>query len=200
MSAIFETGRKEKSIFLFLIFAFVYAGIETNFANFLPALMLEKGAEEISVISVSFFWTGMVCGRLLTSIFGGRLTSVAFLIFSAGALTVLLLILAWFPVHQTQLLLVFFIGLSAAGIFPCAVTLASLAGKPFTEEITSLFISSASLGGALLSFLIGWAIDASAAAVFPFLLFGGLGGLLLVISAVIFLSGLQKNKQSHLDM
>lgn len=200
VSAIFETGRKEKSIFLFLIFAFVYAGIETNFANFLPALMLEKGAEEISVISVSFFWTGMVCGRLLTSIFGGRLTSVAFLIFSAGALTVLLLILAWFPVHQTQLLLVFFIGLSAAGIFPCAVTLASLAGKPFTEEITSLFISSASLGGALLSFLIGWAIDASAAAVFPFLLFGGLGGLLLVISAVIFLSGLQKNKQSHLDM
>ncbi len=130
--------------------------------------MLEKGAEEISVISVSFFWTGMVCGRLLTSIFGGRLTSVAFLIFSAGALTVLLLILVWFPLHQTQLLLVFFIGLSAAGIFPCAVTLASLAGKPFTEEITSLFISSASLGGALLSFLIGWAIDASAAAVFRF--------------------------------
>ncbi|MBJ3821879.1 hypothetical protein JGD07_24845, partial [Salmonella enterica subsp. enterica serovar Typhimurium] len=152
VSAIFETGRKEKNIFLFLIFAFVYAGIETNFANFLPALMLEKGAEEISVISVTFFWTGMVCGRLLTSIFGGRITSVAFLIFSAGALTVLLLILAWFPVHQTQLLLVFFIGLSAAGIFPCAVTLASLAGKPFTEEITSLFISSASLGGALLSF------------------------------------------------
>ncbi|WHF44672.1 hypothetical protein QKW34_20215 [Bacillus licheniformis] len=111
----------------------------------------------------------------MTSIFGGRITSVGFLIFSAGALTVLLLILAWFPVHQTQLLLVFFIGLSAAGIFPCAVTLASLAGKPFTEEITSLFISSASLGGALLSFLIGWAIDASAAAVFPFLLFGGLG-------------------------
>lgn len=200
VSAIFEIGRKEKNIFLFLIFAFVYAGIETNFANFLPALMLEKGAEEISVISVTFFWTGMVCGRLLTSIFGGRLTSVAFLIFSAGALTVLLLILAWFPVHQLQLLLVFFIGLSAAGIFPCAVTLASLAGKPFTEEITSLFISSASLGGALLSFLIGWAIDASAAAVFPFLLFGGLGGLLLVISAVIFLSGLQKNKQSHLEM
>ncbi len=199
-SAIFEIGRKEKNILLFLIFAFVYAGIETNFANFLPALMLEKGAGEISVISVSFFWTGMVCGRLLTSILGGRLTSVAFLIFSAGALTVLLLILAYFPVHETQLLLVFFIGLSAAGIFPCAVTLASLAGKPFTEEITSLFISSASLGGALLSFLIGWALDVSTAAVFPFLLFGGLGALLLVISAVIFLSTLQKNKQSHMDM
>ena len=37
---------KKKTFSSFSYFAFVYAGIETNFANFLPALMLEKGAEE----------------------------------------------------------------------------------------------------------------------------------------------------------
>ncbi|MDA7027425.1 MFS transporter [Bacillus sp. CLL-7-23] len=199
-TAIFQKGKKEKNILFFLIFAFFYAGIETNFANFLPALMCEKGADEISVISVSFFWMGMVFGRFLLSLLGNRLTSAIFLIFSTGILTGLLFTLAWLPHHGTQILLIFCIGFSAAGIFPCAVTLTSLAGKPFTEEMTSFFISSASLGGALLAFLIGWAIDFSTDVILPLSLFTGMGLLLIVISGIILFISLQKNKQSHMDM
>ncbi|MDA1476418.1 MFS transporter [Bacillus changyiensis] len=199
-TAIFQKGKKEKIILFFLIFAFFYAGIETNLANFLPALMCEKGADEISVISVSFFWMGMVFGRFLLSLLGNRLTSAIFLIFSTAILTGLLFILVWLPHHGIQILLIFCIGFSAAGIFPCAVTLASLAGKPFTEEMTSFFISSASLGGALLAFLIGWAIDFSTDVILPLSLFTGMGLLLIVISSIILFISLQKNKQSHMDM
>ncbi|MDI5788115.1 hypothetical protein PO124_05555 [Bacillus licheniformis] len=74
-----------------------------------------------------------------------------------------------------------------------------MAGKPFTEEITSLFISSASLGGALLSFLIGWAIDASAAAVFPFCCSADWGLAAGDQRGELFYPAC-KNKQSHLDM
>ena len=70
--------------------------------------------------------------------------------------------------------------------------------KAFTEEITSLFISSASLGGALLSFLIGWAIDASAAAVFRFCCSAD-WGLAAGDQRGDFYPAC-KNKQSHLDM
>lgn len=51
------------------------------------------------------------------------------------------------------------IGLSIAGIFPIALTLASIIIQKYVDEVTSLFIASASFGGAIISFLIGWSLN-----------------------------------------
>lgn len=53
----------------------------------------------------------------------------------------------------------FLIGLSIAGIFPIALTLASIIIQKYVDEVTSLFIASASFGGAIISFLIGWSLN-----------------------------------------
>ncbi|WP_255796037.1 MFS transporter, partial [Mycobacteroides abscessus] len=51
---------------LLLAFAMVYAGFETNFANFLPRIVGSDGEVGASVLAVSGFWFGITSGRLIT--------------------------------------------------------------------------------------------------------------------------------------
>ncbi|MDG3044643.1 hypothetical protein OE903_14520 [Bacillus sp. B6(2022)] len=60
-SLLFDRGNR-MIVVLMICFAFFYAGIETNFANFLPSIMLEKG-ETTGVFCGLYFWTAIVIGR-----------------------------------------------------------------------------------------------------------------------------------------
>ncbi|WP_144504126.1 MFS transporter [Bacillus pumilus] len=160
-------------VVIMICFAFFYAGIETNFANFLPSIMLEKGGDNWGLFAVSTFWTAIVIGRTVIARKADHLHPLRFLKLSA-ALMILLLVIFALTTHITaQLLLIFFIGLCAAGMFPIALTASALMIENAIDEATSYFIAAASLGGACLSFLIGfsleWAGAASAIFVFAFL-------------------------------
>ncbi|MGE6858087.1 MFS transporter [Bacillus sp. FSL K6-2841] len=160
-------------VVIMICFAFFYAGIETNFANFLPSIMLEKGGDNWGLFAVSTFWTAIVIGRTVIARKADQLHPLRFLKLSA-ALMILLLVTFALTTHITaQLLLIFFIGLCAAGMFPIALTASALMIENAIDEATSYFIAAASLGGACLSFLIGfsieWAGAASATFVFAFL-------------------------------
>ncbi|MFP3810566.1 MFS transporter [Bacillus sp. SIMBA_005] len=160
-------------VVIMICFAFFYAGIETNFANFLPSIMLEKGGDNWGLFAVSTFWTAIVIGRTVIARKADQLHPLRFLKLSA-ALMILLLVTFALTTHITaQLLLIFFIGLCAAGMFPIALTASALMIENAIDEATSYFIAAASLGGACLSFLIGfsleWAGAASAIFVFAFL-------------------------------
>ncbi|WP_144523434.1 MFS transporter [Bacillus pumilus] len=160
-------------VVIMICFAFFYAGIETNFANFLPSIMLEKGGDNWGLFAVSTFWTAIVIGRTVIARKADQLHPLRFLKLSA-ALMILLLVIFALTTHITaQLLLIFFIGLCAAGMFPIALTASALMIENAIDEATSYFIAAASLGGACLSFLIGfsleWAGAASAIFVFAFL-------------------------------
>ncbi|MGN7329226.1 MFS transporter [Bacillus pumilus] len=160
-------------VVIMICFAFFYAGIETNFANFLPSIMLEKGGDNWGLFAVSTFWAAIVIGRTVIARKADHLHPLRFLKLSA-ALMILLLVIFALTTHITfQLLLIFFIGLCAAGMFPIALTASALMIENAIDEATSYFIAAASLGGACLSFLIGfsleWAGAASAIFVFAFL-------------------------------
>ncbi|MBR3379398.1 MAG: MFS transporter, partial [Bacillus sp. (in: Bacteria)] len=160
-------------VVIMICFAFFYAGIETNFANFLPSIMLEKGGENWGLFAVSTFWTAIVIGRTLIARKADQLHPLRFLKLSASLMILLLVIFALTTHITAQLILIFFIGLCAAGMFPIALTASALMIENAIDEATSYFIAAASLGGACLSFLIGfsleWAGAASAVFVFAFL-------------------------------
>ena len=160
-------------VVLMICFAFFYAGIETNFANFLPSIMLEKGGDHWSLFAVSTFWTAIVIGRTIIARKADQLHPLRFLKLSAALMILLLVIFALTTHIAAQLILIFFIGLCAAGMFPIALTASALMIENAIDEATSYFIAAASLGGACLSFLIGfsleWAGAASAVFVFAFL-------------------------------
>lgn len=160
-------------VVIMICFAFFYAGIETNFANFLPSIMLEKGGENWGLFAVSTFWTAIVIGRTVIARKADQLHPLRFLKLSASLMILLLVIFALTTHIAAQLILIFFIGLCAAGMFPIALTASALMIENAIDEATSYFIAAASLGGACLSFLIGfsleWAGAASAVFVFAFL-------------------------------
>ncbi|WP_345806898.1 MFS transporter [Bacillus pumilus] len=160
-------------VVIMICFAFFYAGIETNFANFLPSIMLEKGGDNWGLFAVSTFWTAIVIGRTVIARKADKLHPLRFLKRSAALMILLLVVFALTTHIAAQLLLIFFIGLCAAGMFPIALTASALMIENAIDEATSYFIAAASLGGACLSFLIGfsleWAGAASAVFVFAFL-------------------------------
>ncbi|MBD3860063.1 MFS transporter [Bacillus sp. 28A-2] len=160
-------------VVLMICFAFFYAGIETNFANFLPSIMLEKGGENWGLFAVSTFWTAIVIGRTVIARKADQLHPLRFLKLSAALMILLLVVFALTTHIAAQLILIFFIGLCAAGMFPIALTASALMIENAIDEATSYFIAAASLGGACLSFFIGfsleWAGAASAVFVFAFL-------------------------------
>ncbi|PRS27527.1 MFS transporter [Bacillus pumilus] len=160
-------------VVIMICFAFFYAGIETNFANFLPSIMLEKGGDNWGLFAVSTFWTAIVIGRTVIARKADQLHPLRFLKLSAALMILLLVVFAMTTHIAAQLFLIFFIGLCAAGMFPIALTASALMIENAIDEATSYFIAAASLGGACLSFLIGfsleWAGAASAVFVFAFL-------------------------------
>ncbi|PFB87256.1 hypothetical protein CN273_07320 [Bacillus thuringiensis] len=154
----FKNG-KVKIILFISLFAFLYAGIETNLANFLSTIMILTNNELISSISISCFWLAIVIGR----IFIGKLVhKFNYWIYISSSCFTLVILLFLFPfVRGTGMYLsvIFIIGLVIAGIFPITLILASRIMENNIDEVTSLFIASASLGGALVSFLISWSLS-----------------------------------------
>ncbi|MEC0248552.1 MFS transporter [Paenibacillus chitinolyticus] len=174
-------GGEKRSLGLLILFAFVYAGIETSYANFLPSLMIVGGFESYSLIGVSVFWASMVIGRTVLAVKGKKIPPLPMLQISALCL---ILLLGVFPfLHDAILALgvIFLTGIAASPLFPVAITFAASVKRGYVDEVTSYFIAAASLGGSLISLLIGWSLVLEELSVTLFL-FAGLALLLWFIS------------------
>ncbi|MEY9093676.1 sugar MFS transporter [Paenibacillus sp. RC84] len=172
---------EKRSLSLLILFAFVYAGIETSYANFLPSLMIVGGFESYSLIGVSVFWASMVIGRTVLAVKGKKIPPLPMLQISALCL---ILLLGVFPfLHDAILALgvIFLTGIAASPLFPVAITFAASVKRGYVDEVTSYFIAAASLGGSLISLLIGWSLALEELSVTLFL-FAGLALLLWFIS------------------
>lgn len=147
--------------FLLLAFAVVYAGFETNFANFLPQIVSSQHATGARVLAVSGFWLGITVGRLLAVGVVHAIVGRKSLAGLAAALTAVLLGLAHFGGELAMTLpWVIAAGLLAAAMFPVALTLATRIGGIPTPIMTSYFVASASLGGAVMAVPVGLTLDA----------------------------------------
>lgn len=164
-----------------LVFAVVYAGFETNFANFLPRIVGSHGDAGASVLAVSAFWFGITTGRLVAASVVHAIVGRKALAALAVGLTGVLLGLAHFDGELLAALpWVMAAGLFASAMFPVALTLATRIGGIPIPVMTSYFVASASLGGALLAVPVGITLDRFGphGAV---LLFAGAAGLLVVL-------------------
>lgn len=142
-------------------FAFVYAGVETNAANFLPQILGASEGHSEAVLSVSLFWIGIVTGRMLTGILAERsVVPPALIIMTTGLLlSTLCLLLLGLPDTRTSFVWITLMGFSAGGIFPSTLTMATRFANRPARTTTSFFVAAASLGGALISLPVGLVID-----------------------------------------
>ncbi|SLI21778.1 Putative glucose/mannose:H+ symporter GlcP [Mycobacteroides abscessus subsp. bolletii] len=166
---------------LLLVFAMVYAGFETNFANFLPRIVDSDREVGASVLAVSGFWFGITSGRLLTVTVVHAVVGRKALTGLAVGLTGVLVGLAQFGAGLLAALpWVVAAGVFASAMFPVALTLATRIGGIPIPIMTSYFVACASLGGAAMAVPVGFTLDT----------FGSYGVVLLFASAAALLVAL----------
>ncbi|WBX81573.1 hypothetical protein PD280_07730 [Virgibacillus salarius] len=88
-----------------------------------------------------------------------KITYSNYLIVSCLLLIVFLNLFPYIAYPLLQLVNIFLIAFSIAGIFPIVLTLSSIIIGKYVDEVTSIFIAAASFGGAIISLLIGWSIE-----------------------------------------
>lgn len=166
---------------LLLVFAVVYAGFETNFANFLPRIVGSHGEATTSVLAVSGFWFGITSGRLLAvSVVHTIVGRKALAVLAIGLTTALVGLARFSDELVTALPWVIAAGLLAAAMFPVALTLATRIGGIPIPIMTSYFVASASLGGAAMALPVGTTLDAFGPRGVA-LLFAGAAALLVIL-------------------
>ncbi|ANS77124.1 fucose permease [Paenibacillus yonginensis] len=171
---------------VFILFFFIYVGIEMGFVNFLPSMLVERSgaAEATAAYGVTVFWLAMSVGRMYAGVLAQKIGFAKYIIFG---LFFSLLFLSLFNLvdHFLMFLLaVLFVGLFLSGVFSIALVYATTL-LPGSEETTpSLLIAAGGIGGAVLPLLLGRSMDHLGAAPTGWLLAGVLA-LLLALGLII---------------
>ena len=106
------------TVILFIsLFAFLYAGIETNLANFLSTIMILTNNELISSVSISCFWLAIVIGRILVGKLAHKFNYWTYITSSCFTLVILLSLFPFVRGTGMYLFIIFIIGLVIAGVF-----------------------------------------------------------------------------------
>jgi FHS family glucose/mannose:H+ symporter-like MFS transporter len=168
---------------LFMLFFFLYVGLEISIVNFLPAIFLEKmqASTSLATLSVSAFWLAMVIGRLFAGVIAERINYFRFLAVTCAGSVIVLVLMAVNSAISVGYTLVLLLGLLMAGMFAVSLIYANRFIPGMTERTTSLLIASGGLGGALLPLAAGWSMDHLATAFTLWILVG----LILVSLAII---------------
>lgn len=188
-------GRNLSILTLFILFFFVYVGMEMSLANFMPVILIEKlGLNESSAaLSVTCFWVAMSVGRLFAGYVAERFRYRNYVLFSAIAALVFLILFPGAGAAWSAFALILLLGFALSGLFSIALVFSSKL-LPGTEESTpSLMIASGGVGGALLPLLTGWLLDEAGATASAWL-FAALAALLVVISLIAY--GLERQETS----
>ncbi|TYP75426.1 MFS transporter [Paenibacillus methanolicus] len=190
-------GRNLGILILFILFFFLYVGMEMSLANFLPVILIEKlGLNESSAaLSVTCFWVAMTIGRLFAGHVAERFHYRNYVLLSSIAALLFLILFPGASAAWSAFALILLLGFALSGLFSIALVFSSKL-LPGTEESTpSLMIAAGGVGGALLPLLTGWMLDEVGATASAWL-FAALAALLVVISLIAY--GLQR-QQSPLE-
>lgn len=146
---------------IFIVFVFLYVGIETSAINFMPSIFvqhLKQGTSEATV-SVTVFWMAMVIGRVFTGYAAEKISYFRFLFISASGAILFLVGMTVVKGAALSFALVFMLGLCLSGIFAIWIVFANRLFPGNTKQITSILIASGGVGGAILPLLVGWSLD-----------------------------------------
>ncbi|GGA48053.1 MFS transporter [Paenibacillus physcomitrellae] len=180
------TGSRAVLLAVFVLFFFIYVGIEMGFVNFLPSMLVERSGagEATAAYGVAVFWLAMSIGRVYAGILAQKIGFAPYIICGIFLSLVFLSLFNLVDHFAMFLLAVLFIGLFLSGIFSIALVYATTL-LPGSEATTpSLLIASGGVGGAVLPLLLGRSMDHYGAAPTGWLLAGVLA-LLLVLGLII---------------
>jgi FHS family glucose/mannose:H+ symporter-like MFS transporter len=155
-------GKKQAAIMSLFSFLFlIYVGIEMSLVNFLPAIFIEnlKVSDAMATLSVTFFWSTMVVGRVFAGVIAERISYPRYLIY--GSVGTLLFLAGFSAVMNVwgAFALVLLLGLFMSGMFAILLIYANSLLPGMTEKTTSLLIAAGGIGGALLPLFTGWSLD-----------------------------------------
>ncbi|WP_149096377.1 MFS transporter [Paenibacillus terrae] len=146
---------------IFIVFFFVYMGLELGLMNFLPSILIEtlQLRESVASLGVSILWIAMIIGRM----FSGRIAEssgyIPFLLWSAIGNFFFLVAMVFISSQWATYLLIFGAGLFMSGLFCIALVYANVLIPGMTERTTSILIASGGVGGSVLQYVIGWSMS-----------------------------------------
>lgn len=147
---------------IFVLFFFVYMGLELGLMNFLPSILVERLdlSESIASLSVSILWVAMIVGRLFSGKIAEAVQYMPFLIWSTIGTLLFTLSMVFVSGQWVTYVLIFGTGLFMSGLFCIALVYANVLIPGMTERTTSILIASGGIGGAVLQYLTGWSMSA----------------------------------------
>ncbi|MFS0855077.1 MFS transporter [Paenibacillus taichungensis] len=161
------TGRSQYSrkhlglLTIFVIFFFVYMGLELGLMNFLPSILVERLQlqESVASLSVSILWIAMIIGRLFSGKIAEAVNYMPFLIWSTVGTLLFAVAMVFVTGQWATYLLIFGTGLFMSGLFCIALVYANILIPGMTERTTSILIASGGIGGAILQYVTGWSMS-----------------------------------------
>ncbi|GGH41511.1 glucose/mannose transporter GlcP [Paenibacillus silvae] len=147
---------------IFVVFFFVYMGLELGLMNFLPSILVERLelSESIASLSVSILWIAMIVGRLFSGKIAEAVQYMPFLIWSTVGTLLFTMSMVFVSGQWVTYVLIFGTGLFMSGLFCIALVYANVLIPGMTERTTSILIASGGIGGAVLQYLTGWSMSA----------------------------------------
>ncbi|KGP82479.1 MULTISPECIES: MFS transporter [unclassified Paenibacillus] len=147
---------------IFVIFFFIYMGLELGLMNFLPSILVERLQlqESVASLSVSILWIAMIIGRLFSGKIAEAVNYMPFLIWSTVGTLLFAVAMVFVTGQWATYVLIFGTGLFMSGLFCIALVYANLLIPGMTERTTSILIASGGIGGAILQYVTGWSMSA----------------------------------------
>ncbi|MGQ3480207.1 MFS transporter [Paenibacillus sp. TY11] len=155
------SGQHRLLLGIFIVFFFVYMGLELGLMNFLPSILIEtlQLRESVASLGVSILWIAMIIGRM----FSGRIAEssgyIPFLLWSVIGTFCFLVAMVFVSSQWATYLLIFGAGLFMSGLFCIALVYANVLIPGMTERTTSILIASGGIGGSVLQYVIGWSMS-----------------------------------------
>ncbi|KAA8745106.1 MFS transporter [Paenibacillus sp. UASWS1643] len=146
---------------IFVIFFFIYMGLELGLMNFLPSILVERLQlqESVASLSVSILWIAMIIGRLFSGKIAESVHYMPFLIWSTVGTLLFTVAMVFVTGQWATYVLIFGTGLFMSGLFCIALVYANVLIPGMTERTTSILIASGGIGGAILQYVTGWSMS-----------------------------------------
>lgn len=168
-----ETKKEKKSFFsqyrgvrgllliVFIVFFFLYVGMEMSFVNFLPSLLIEKLGTDKSTaaFSVTLFWIAMTVGRFFCGFIAEKISYSRYVVWSCAISLALFTLFSMAEGITMMTVLIMLIGLFLSGLFSIALVFANKLLPGAEESTPSMLIASGGVGGAILPLLMGKGMD-----------------------------------------
>ncbi|GGH22064.1 MFS transporter [Paenibacillus segetis] len=148
-------------LIVFIVFFFLYVGMEMSFVNFLPSLLIEKLGTDKSTaaFSVTLFWIAMTIGRFFAGFIAEKITYSRYVVWSCVISFALISLFAFAKGITMMTVLILLIGLFLSGLFSIALVFANKLLPGSEESTPSMLIASGGVGGAVLPLLMGKSMD-----------------------------------------